>query len=98
MVPMERKNVPIGVRELKAHASRILRRVRETREHVPITYRGKVVAHVVASEEYERLKSGRADFWEAYRSFRERSHLDTLDLTLDVEDLRDHSKGRPFRF
>lgn len=37
----------VGVRELKEHTSEILRRVREGRETIEITYRGKVVARLV---------------------------------------------------
>ncbi|MDP9373281.1 MAG: type II toxin-antitoxin system prevent-host-death family antitoxin [Chloroflexota bacterium] len=37
----------VGVRELKEHASEILRRVREGRETIEVTYRGKVVARLV---------------------------------------------------
>ena len=38
---------PVGVRELRASASRILRRVREKREAVDVTYRGEVIARIV---------------------------------------------------
>jgi prevent-host-death family protein len=89
---------PIGVRELKVHASRILRRVRETREGVPITYRGTVVAHVVPAEEYERLKAGRPDFWEALRAFRERTRVASLDLGKEFTSVRSRSKGRDFKW
>ena len=37
----------IGVRELKLHASEILRRVREKNESFQITHRGRVVARLV---------------------------------------------------
>jgi len=37
----------IGVRELKAGASRVLRRVRERGEEIEITYHGRVVARLV---------------------------------------------------
>jgi prevent-host-death family protein len=37
----------VGVRELKQHASEILRRVREKRESITITYRGRAVARLV---------------------------------------------------
>lgn len=37
----------IGVRELRARASRILRRVREKHESVDVTYRGQVIARIV---------------------------------------------------
>jgi len=37
----------IGVRELRARACGILRRVRERREAVDVTYRGQVIARIV---------------------------------------------------
>lgn len=88
----------IGVRELKIHASRVLRRVRETKEGVPITYRGRVVAHVVPAEEYERLRAGRPDFWEALRAFRERTRIASLELGDEFDGVRRRSKGRPFNW
>jgi len=88
----------IGVRELKIHASRILRRMRQTREQVPISYRGSVVAHLVPVEEYERLKAGRPDFWVALLGFRERVRASSLGLGEELEGLRSPSKGRSFRW
>ncbi len=41
----------VGVRELKEQTSRILRRVREGRETVEVTYRGKVVARLVPADQ-----------------------------------------------
>jgi prevent-host-death family protein len=86
----------VGVRELKAHTSRILRRLRETREGTPITHRGKVVAHLVAAEEYERLTSGRADFWDALVAFRGRT--EPVDAADAFSGLRPRTKGRRFRW
>ena len=37
----------IGVRELRARASDVLRRVRERHEAVDVTYRGQVIARIV---------------------------------------------------
>ena len=37
----------IGVRELKEQASEVVRRVREHGETIAVTYRGRVVAHIV---------------------------------------------------
>jgi prevent-host-death family protein len=37
----------VGVRELRAKASSILRRVREKHESVDVTYRGEVIARIV---------------------------------------------------
>ena len=48
-----------GVREIKEHTSQILRRVREGRETIDITYRGKVVARL---EPVEPIGSDTGDF------------------------------------
>jgi prevent-host-death family protein len=40
----------VGVRELKEHASDIVRRVRERGETIEVTYRGRVVARLVPVE------------------------------------------------
>jgi prevent-host-death family protein len=40
----------IGVRELKARASEIVRRVRDQRETIGVTVRGRVVARIVPVE------------------------------------------------
>jgi prevent-host-death family protein len=37
----------VGVRELRAKTSRVLKRVREKRETVDVTYRGQVIARIV---------------------------------------------------
>jgi len=37
----------IGVRELREHTSRVLKRVREKGEEISITYRGQVVARLI---------------------------------------------------
>jgi prevent-host-death family protein len=41
------KDKSIGVRDLRARASKILRRVREKGETIEITYRGQVIARIV---------------------------------------------------
>lgn len=43
--------VEIGVRELKQQASDIIRRVREKKETITITYRGRPVAKLVPVED-----------------------------------------------
>ena len=46
----------IGIRELKANASEVLRRVREEHATYDVTYRGKVIAKLVPveSKEFDR--------------------------------------------
>lgn len=41
----------IGIRDLKANTSEVLRRVREEKASYDVTYRGKVVAKLVPVEE-----------------------------------------------
>jgi prevent-host-death family protein len=43
----------IGVRELKAHISEVLRRVHEQGETVDVTYRGEVIARLVPVQQSE---------------------------------------------
>ena len=45
----------IGIRDLKARACEILRRVREERASYSITYRGKVIARLEAIPEEDEL-------------------------------------------
>jgi prevent-host-death family protein len=61
----------VGVRELKAHTSEILRQVREQAEPIAITHRGQVVARLVPAHEpalveqpvdHEALRT----FWESW--------------------------------
>lgn len=65
---------------------------------VELTRRGKPVAVLLGIEEYERLATGRRDFWEAYEEFRR--EFDLMQLGIDPEevfgDVRDTSIGREF--
>jgi prevent-host-death family protein len=53
----------IGVRELKTHASEILRSVRETRTRYTVTYRGRPVAVLTPLPEGAERTSGGEDVW-----------------------------------
>ena len=68
----------IGVRDLKAHASEVLRRVEEDREVIEVTRRGAVIARLVPVprrvdpermkriwEEEDRLAEEIARYWPA---------------------------------
>jgi prevent-host-death family protein len=51
----------IGVRELKAHASQVLRRVRERGEEIDVTHHGRVVARLIpVSRERPRSRASGA--------------------------------------
>lgn len=47
----------VGVRELKQRTSAILRQVREKKETITITYRGRAVARLVPVEDMESKKA-----------------------------------------
>jgi prevent-host-death family protein len=53
----------VGVRELKAQTSQILRRVRDKGETVEITYHGRVIARLVPAHEPEPKAPTMADVW-----------------------------------
>lgn len=55
----------VGVRELKIHASEIVRKVREERARYTITYRGKPVGVLVPLEENGAIpQEAKPDPWE----------------------------------
>jgi antitoxin (DNA-binding transcriptional repressor) of toxin-antitoxin stability system len=64
---------PVGVRELKAHASRILREVRDSRASFVLTHRGKAIGMILPLGRDGRVPAvdddaaARANFWEAGR-------------------------------
>ena len=53
----------VGVRALKQRASAVLRRVREDRETVTVTYRGRAVARLVPIEDREQARTEAAKVW-----------------------------------
>ena len=65
---------------------------------VEITRRGKRVAVLVSSAEYERLTESRRDLWEALQKWRESVDWDVLGDIDDVwADVWDRSPGRDFQ-
>lgn len=62
---------------------------------VELTRRGRPVAVLISVAEYERLRGGRRDFWDAYTEFRDGVDLEALGIGPEVfEGLRDPSPGR----
>jgi prevent-host-death family protein len=61
----------VGVRELKAHAARILREVRESRASYVVTHRGKAIGLIlpVGGEDDPALASEPADASAAWHAF-----------------------------
>ena len=53
----------IGVRALKQRASAVIRRVREDKETVTVTYRGRAVARLVPVEDPEYTRADSAKVW-----------------------------------
>ncbi len=53
----------VGVRELKASASRLLKRVRERGDEIQITYRGRVVARIVPVVKRRTSERGDRGVW-----------------------------------
>ena len=66
----------IGVRELKTHASEIMRKVREERVSYTITYRGKPVGVLLPLEEYdEKSPEASQDPWSELEKLRDQMAL-----------------------
>ena len=62
---------------------------------IRITRRGKPVAVLLSAENYDRLTSGKAEFWSAYTGYLERVDLAALDIGPEVfAAVRDISHGR----
>jgi prevent-host-death family protein len=55
--------VEVGVRELKQNTSSILRQVREGRQTITITHRGRAIARLVPVEDAE---SQQEEFWKVW--------------------------------
>jgi prevent-host-death family protein len=82
-----------SIAEARRQFAAIVREV-EKEPAVEITRRGEPVAVILSWREFQRLKS-RKDFWDAYRSFRERFDLSALAIEPEVfAGVRDKSPGR----
>jgi len=66
---------------------------------VQVTRRGKPVAVLVSLKEYQQLRAGRQDFWDAYLAFRDQVDLEevAIDPVL-FEEARDSTPGREVTF
>ncbi len=83
-----------SIAEARQNFAAIVRKL--DRSHcAEITRRGKSVAILVSTEEYKRLTSKKADFWQAYLTFRENVDLKKLKIDPDLfEGLRVDEPGR----
>ncbi|WP_437298939.1 type II toxin-antitoxin system Phd/YefM family antitoxin [Sorangium sp. So ce426] len=83
-----------SVAEARAHLPSIIEQA-EAGEVVELTRRGRPVAVVLSREEFDRLRSDRPSFGDAYRAFRKRHDLAEVGLERDfAASVRDRSPGR----
>lgn len=61
---------------------------------VELTRRGRPVAVLLSLLEYDRLRHGKPDLWEAIQDFRRTTDLDGLDIDEVYAGVRDRSPGR----
>lgn len=84
-----------SITEAKNHFTELVREVKND-SPIQLTRRGKPVAVLLSTREYERLQKGKIDFWTAYLAFRERVEREGIELDVDeiYADVRDRSLGR----
>ena len=71
----------------------------ESGQAVQITRRGRRVAVLLSAAEYDRLREGRPDLWEALQEWRRTVDWGVLGDTSDIwADVRDRSPGRDFQW
>ena len=66
----------------------------ETGPPVELTRRGRPVAVLLSRSEYDRLRRGTPDLWEAIQDFRRTADLESLDVDEVYAGVRDRSPGR----
>jgi prevent-host-death family protein len=81
-----------SIAEAKNHFTELVRDV-ENDSPIQLTRRGKPVAVLLSTREYDRLQKGKVDFWTAYLAFRERLEREGIELDIDeiYADVRDLS-------
>lgn len=82
-----------SIAEARDHLPSLVREA-EQGGRVSLTRRGKPVAVLISVSEYDRLTTGRTDFYGALIDFRARHDLAELDLGRALDDTRDRSFGR----
>lgn len=85
-----------SVADARAHLPEILDEV-EAGGEIALSRRGRLVAVLLSSEEYDRLRGSRAAFGDAYRAFVDRHDLARVGIG-DADSLRDRTAGRKVRF
>jgi len=83
-----------SVADARANLPKILDEV-EAGADVGLSRRGRLVAVVLSSNEYQNLRGGRAQFGAAYNTFLQRHALTDVGLSTDeIGSLRDKRGGR----
>jgi prevent-host-death family protein len=86
-----------SVADARAHLPEILDQV-EAGGGVGLSRRGRLVAVVISSDEYESLRGARASFADAYKAFLERNPLASVGVNAEyIDSLRDKATGRHVR-
>lgn len=86
-----------SVADARAHLPEILDEVEAGRD-VRLTRRGRPVAVVLSTEQYEALRTAKARFADAYRRFLDRHALHEVGVDAGFADsLRDKRAGRRVR-
>ncbi|MFL6198154.1 MAG: type II toxin-antitoxin system Phd/YefM family antitoxin [Thermoanaerobaculia bacterium] len=83
----------VSIAEARDHLPALIRSA-EHGEPVELTRRGKMVAVLVSSRDYERLTTGPPDLWAAIQKFRAEHDLSDLDIEEVFADVRDRTPGR----
>jgi prevent-host-death family protein len=81
-----------SIAEAKNHLPELIREAEQTGS-VQVTRRGKPVAIILSTSEYERLKQRKINFRDAVSAFRRRLDREGIDLNPDdiYADIRDRS-------
>ena len=88
----------VSIAEARDHLTGLVRDV-ERGKHIELTRRGKRVAVLVSSDEYDRLSAARLPLDEALRAWRQQLPADFEGPSADeVRSWRDRSPGRAVRF
>jgi prevent-host-death family protein len=86
-----------SVADARTHLPQILDEV-EGGANVGLSRRGRLVAVVLSSDEYQNLRGERARFGDAYQAFLQQHDLAQEGLSADAIDaLRDNTTGRRVR-
>lgn len=87
-----------SIAEARDQFAAIVQEVEQTAP-VEVTRRGKPVAVLISLKEYQQLRTGKQDFWDAYLAFRNQVDLEKLDIDPTLfEEARDRTPGREVTF